>query len=85
MTKMTAIQVEPDASTLEGFCFQGDDHKEFWLKAAVIAGSAIADIGIAALSAATGGIAAPLFFVTGAGAAYLDRQIEKLRMWPSHK
>ncbi len=82
--KVSAINVEPVEGTMEGFCFQGDDHKEFLYKSLVFVGSVVVDIGVGALTTATGGAAAPLFFLTGMGAVYLDRQMEKGRLWPKN-
>jgi hypothetical protein len=76
-----AINVEPMGS-IEGFCFQGDDHEEFLYKSLVFAGSVVVDIGIAAISVATLGGGTVLFAFSGAYTAYLDTTVEKFRAWP---
>jgi len=82
--KVETIEVEPVGGSFEGFCFQGDDHKEFLYKSLVFVGSVAVDIGVAALTVASLGAAAPAFFVTGAAAVYLDRKMEEGRMWPNN-
>lgn len=81
--EVPAINIEP-IGDIEGFCFQGDDHKTFLYKSIALAGTIVVDIGVAALTVATGGATAPLFFATGAGAAYLDVKIDKIRAWPNN-
>ncbi|RLI98011.1 MAG: hypothetical protein DRO99_01830 [Candidatus Aenigmatarchaeota archaeon] len=86
--KVPVIEVALDEDNTEGFCIQGDDHKEFMYKTMIFVGSVVVDIGLSAVTVATGGLTAPLFFLSGAagisGAAsvWLDREAEKTRMWP---
>ena len=81
--KVQAIEVEPIGS-VEGFCFQGDDHGQFVMKSAIFATSMAVDAGITAISVMSLGAATPLYALNGAYTAYLDQKVEVERFWPCH-